>query len=99
MKIYWSLKSIPELKNLPMKERINRWRKAFLSQNLSDTLGVLAISMFPWFIIIILNDVKLNIVFLHNQFVVMVGYVVSAFIGMNIIIRRMLLKNKDVFKS
>ncbi|MGQ1801507.1 hypothetical protein ACT4TW_12125 [Serratia marcescens] len=99
MKIYWTLKSIPELKNLPLKERVKRWRKAFLGQNMSDTLGVLAISMLPWFIIILLNGVKFNNEILHNSFIVMVGYVVSAFIGMNVIIRRMLLKNKDVFKG
>ncbi|SMB49026.1 conserved hypothetical protein [Serratia proteamaculans] len=99
MKIYWTLKSIPELKNLPLKERVNRWRKAFLGQNMSDTFGVLAISMLPWFIIIILNDVIFNIETLHNQFIVMMGYIVSAFIGMNVIIRNMLLKNKDIFKG
>ena len=99
MKIYWTLKSIPELKNLPLKERVKRWRKAFLDQNMSDTLGVLVISMLPWFIIILLNDMRFNNEILHNSFIVMVGYVVSGFIGMNVIIRRMLLKNKDVFKS
>lgn len=31
MKIYWTLKSIPELKNLPLRERGRRWRRAYRS--------------------------------------------------------------------
>ncbi len=31
MKIYWTLKSISELKDLPYKERVRRWRSAYKS--------------------------------------------------------------------
>jgi len=31
VKIYWTLKSISELKDLPYKERVRRWRSAYKS--------------------------------------------------------------------
>ena len=45
MKIYWSLKSIPELKNVSFGERIRRWQRAY-SYSLRHMITWLAILLY-----------------------------------------------------
>ncbi|AGE16934.1 hypothetical protein FKD06_11110 [Serratia sp. SRS-8-S-2018] len=99
MKIYWSLKSIPELKNLPLRERLGRWQRGLASAGFFNGTGILLVALLPWFSILIANDLTLNYPFLRNHIVTALGYGISGFLGMNLMIRSMLRKNKNIFSD